>query len=181
MATIKRYIGSFRKPLHWKGLKHFLRYILLPAFTAVFIMCIVRTCFVTHFVVSADIPQCGILAGDRLLVNRTAYGFHAPFPALFGPHCWGQTKPERGDIVAFWAADGKGQIFVAQIKGLPGDTVRIPRRGILSADTYLVGDSLIMHNQIIGRVSCITYSIEPEDPFYRSLRGGRFFSKPSLP
>ncbi len=181
MATIKRYVGNFRKPLRWKGVKHFLRYVLLPALTAVLVMCIVRAWFVTHIALSVDAPQCGLLAGDRLLINRVAYGFYTPFPSLWGNHCWGRTKPERGDIVAFCPADGSEQVIVARIEGIPGDTVRVSRRGILPPETYLAGNSLIVHSQIIGRVSCVTYSIAPEAPFYRCLRGSRFFSKPSLP
>ncbi len=172
MFPIKKSISTLGSTLRRRG---FLRYFLLPALTAVMLMCIVRSLFITQIAVEADLPQTGLIAGDRVLINRTAYGFHTPFPELFGRHCWGQCDPERGDLVAFRPSDGSERIFIEHVKAVPGDTITRPSRGILPELTYLAGDSLVVHGQIIGRVTLVTYSVAPDAPFYRCLRANRFF------
>jgi signal peptidase I len=63
--------------------------------------------------------------GDRVLVNRVAYGFTTPFSkAKSGP---GSAVPRRGDLVVFSAtipgsADGP-QRLVKRVLAVPGDTI----------------------------------------------------------
>ncbi|MDO4930276.1 MAG: S26 family signal peptidase [Bacteroidales bacterium] len=177
MVTKKRYFRTFKKPLRWKGGKRFLRYVVLPAFTAVVLMLVVRTMFFTQFALSADQPGLDLMNGDRVLVNRAAYGLHLPFEELLGTPCYRQRDPQRGDIVAYYAPDGTGEILVDSISGLPGDTVTTPQRGILPAETYLAGASIVSHQQLVGRIVCITYSVDPDARWWQCLRQDRLLLK----
>ncbi len=177
MVTIKRYFGKFKKPLHWRGTIHFLRYLVLPAFTAVGLMMAVRLLLVTQYAVEQNDYRYDLLCGDRVLVNRVAYGFKTPFPALFGHHCWGKKMPQKGDLAAFYTPGPAGQVAIDRITALPGDTVSCPNRGILPEDTYQAGEYIITHSALIGRLAGITYSVIPDAPFYRCLRRDRFLLK----
>ncbi|MFM9996458.1 MAG: signal peptidase I [Phycisphaerales bacterium] len=62
-----------------------------------------------------------ILEGDRILVNKLAYGLRVPFTTRWIA-AWG--GPDSGEIaVLFSPADGKR--LVKRIIGLPGDTVEL--------------------------------------------------------
>ena len=177
MVTIKRYIGKFKKPLHWRGGRRFLRYIVLPAVTAVLLMLVVRAMFLTQYAIRTDQPALDLMSGDRILVNRAAYGVRTPFERLFGPHCLWQRDPERGDLVVYTAGDGSGNILTDSISALPGDTITSPQRGILPPETYVAGGRIIGHDQLLGRIIVITYSLDPKAPLWHSLRPDRLLLK----
>lgn len=80
-----------------------------------------------------------ILEGDRIVVNKLAYGFNTPFngpkidipftgisfdnPLSFMPrYLW--SAPKRGDIVTFWNPV-EGIRMVKRIVGIPGDTIQV--------------------------------------------------------
>ncbi len=90
-----------------------------------------------------------ILEGDRIVVNKLAYGFNLPFngpkidlpllptfdnPLDFLPG-WHWARPQRGDIVTFWNPTpdemhgrpnpSSGIRMVKRVVGLPGDTLRV--------------------------------------------------------
>ncbi len=62
-----------------------------------------------------------LLPGDRVLVNRLAYGVRVPFT-----RCWLLTwgQPTRGEVVVFDAPVAE-RLFVKRVIGLPGDTVAV--------------------------------------------------------
>lgn len=60
-----------------------------------------------------------IMEGDRILVNKLAYGLKVPFTTI---HLLRWGKPDRGDIVVFYGPDN-GVRMVKRVVGLPGDRV----------------------------------------------------------
>ncbi len=65
-----------------------------------------------------------LAVGDRLVVNRLAYGFRLPF----GPRLLERSQPRRGDLIVFPSdplRDGAGTpgALVKRVIGLPGDVV----------------------------------------------------------
>jgi signal peptidase I len=89
---------------------------------AVILTLIVRTFFVQAFHIPSSSMVPTLLIGDRVLVNKFAYGFRNPFnnKVMFGAG-----EPERGDVVVFkFPADPKVD-FVKRVIGLPGDRVQI--------------------------------------------------------
>ena len=175
MVTIKRYIGRFKKPPGWRGTRHFIRYVVLPAAVAVFLMLLVHEMWLTQVSVTTPQKALHLENGDRLLVNRSAYGLRLPFGLGGRQKRFFSSMPERGDLIAYHRHDG--QLALGRVEALPGDTVDRPERGIVPEGAIVVEQALVDEAQIFGHVVCITYSVDPDRPFYKCLRGDRFFSR----
>lgn len=64
-----------------------------------------------------------IVEGDRVLVNKLAYGVRLPFA---DEPFWEWSQPERGEIVVFRSPTG-GRAMIKRVMGLPGDRLRMVR------------------------------------------------------
>src|SRR5262245_44086320 len=62
-----------------------------------------------------------ILEGDRIFVNKLAYGLKVPFTTM---HLARWASPARGEVVIFFSPD-EGLRMVKRVVGLPGDTVQM--------------------------------------------------------
>ncbi|HXD83468.1 MAG TPA: signal peptidase I [Rudaea sp.] len=62
-----------------------------------------------------------IIEGDRILVDKEAYGLRIPFTTTRLTH---GANPKRGDIVIF-ASPEDGTTLVKRVVGLPGDTIEM--------------------------------------------------------
>ena len=79
-----------------------------------------------------DVPsgsmQPTILVGDRVFVNRMAYGLKIPFTTI---HLLRWGSPKRGDIVVFYAPDKDANgkplhtRMIKRVVGVPGDVVTL--------------------------------------------------------
>lgn len=174
MVTIKRYIGRFKKPPGWRGTRHFMRYVVLPAAVAVFLMLMVHEMWLTQVSVTTPQQALHLESGDRLLINRAAYGLRLPFGLGGKQKRFFGSLPELDDLVAYHLNDGR--LALGRVEALPGDTVDRPQHGIVPEGAIVVGQNLVDEAQVFGRVVCITYSIHPDRPFYNCLRADRFFS-----
>jgi signal peptidase I len=67
-----------------------------------------------------------ILEGDRIFVNKLAYGLRLPLTAWWLTR-W--SEPQRGDVVIFFSPED-GARLVKRVVGLPGDVV-VMRRNLL--------------------------------------------------
>lgn len=178
MVTIKRYIGKVRKPLHWRGWRQFARNVVLPSVTAVALLCLVRWLLAAQFALGADLPEAGLLAGDRLLVSRTAYGVRWPFGPAPQRARNAADMPRRGDVAVFVSEATPDTPETAVITALPGDTVTCGgRRYVLPPHYYAADGRLIPHAALLGRVVAVTYSVEAGAPLTRRLRRGRWMLK----
>ena len=74
-----------------------------------------------------------IVEGDRILVDKSAYGWRVPFTTL---RLTQGRDPARGDIVIF-ASPEDGETLVKRVIGLPGDTVAMRNDELL-----INGDSI---------------------------------------
>lgn len=165
MTTIKRYIGKFRKPLRWRGWKRFARYFLLPVVTAALLLVVTRGLLVTQLSLPADRADLGLMAGDRLLINCTAFGLRM---GGTGTH----RQPERGDIVVFGSPDGQEGLHIGRVTALPGDTAEGRR---LPEATYRIDGTTVTHDRLRGRAVCVSYSTDAAAPLHRRFRRDRFF------
>ncbi|MEP6483765.1 MAG: signal peptidase I [Rudaea sp.] len=75
-----------------------------------------------------------IVEGDRILVNKSAYGLRIPFTTI---RMTQGSDPQRGDIVIF-ASPKDGTTLVKRVIGLPGETVEM-RNEQLFIDGKAVG------------------------------------------
>ena len=71
----------------------------------------------------------GLFRGDRVLVNKAAFGIRIPFTNHYLVE-WG--GPKRFDIVVFENPDpdSKDKVLVKRVAGLPGETVLIKNGGL---------------------------------------------------
>ncbi len=106
--------------------------------TALLLVVLVRGLFVTQYRV-ADSDGGDLLAGDRVLVNRMAYGWRIPGAPWWGYTRLGSGQPSRGDYVAVYdsfsdGSDSGQPVRVTRVRALPGDTLWFDaRRRVLSA------------------------------------------------
>lgn len=152
-----------------------MRYFMIPATAAAAVLLVTRGVFVTQLSLPADRNDLGLLAGDRLLVNRTAFGIRLPRFGTAGGHRIGHGQPRRGDIVVFDASDGSKGLLIGCINALPGDTIAGKP---LPAETYRADSITLTHDRLRGRVILVSYSAAPDAALHRCLRRDRFFLLP---
>lgn len=85
----------------------------------VIVLCSVAEC---HRVSSASMTPT-LRPGDRVLVNRLAYGLRLPFQRGWLLAEWG--GPRKGDVIVF-ASPLDGKRLVKRVSGVPGDRVECP-------------------------------------------------------
>jgi signal peptidase I len=85
-----------------------------------------------------------ILEGDRLLVDKRAFGLRVPFTLI---HLTAGEDPVRGDIVVF-DSPSDGTSMVKRVVGVPGDTVELNGEVLIVNGrhaTYADGDPTALH------------------------------------
>lgn len=96
---------------------------------AVVIVLLLRSFLFTSYSIPSSGMENTFFQGDRILVNKWAYGLRTPLMALFSYHRWGYKRVERGEIAVFNdPASGKPIIsrrgvFIGRCIGVPGDTL----------------------------------------------------------
>ncbi len=168
---------------------------LLSLTIALVLMLVFRALVFTIYSIDGKGLEPEFKAGDRVLVNRWSYGLRMGGEGLFeyGRIC--RQSISRGDIVAYEVPGDRQRKLLGRVKALPGDTVRymggtelLPSiRNCDNADYYWIEainetnplDSrqlgFIKEQLIIGRVSMLIYSHNPEKPFWKGYRYNRFF------
>lgn len=122
--TIKQQIKAF-----WDWLR--------PIVIVVLVITLVRSMLIDWNDVPTGSMNPNIVEGDRIVVNKLAYGLNWRLPFTQKPINfvqWG--TPDRGDIVTFWHPDSRIRM-VKRVIALPGDTVRF-RNGVV----YVNGEAL---------------------------------------
>lgn len=98
-----------------------LREWLLPIAVIAAVMAPIRASVVDWNDVPTGSMRPTILEGDRIFVNKLAYGLRVPLTTRWIAR-W--STPSRGDIVVF-ASPAGGTRLVKRVVGLPGDRVRV--------------------------------------------------------
>jgi signal peptidase I len=135
-----------------------------------------------------------LVKGDRVLVNRWSYGLRVGGEGLLvGYHRLCRRPVSRGDIVAFENPQNTSQVIVCRCQATPGDTVTHDGQELVvpglntcaNADYYWMqaigeGNSLdsrslgcIGEQYIIGRVTAVVYSHDPDKPVWAGWRRDR--------
>jgi signal peptidase I len=69
-----------------------------------------------------------LLAGDYIMVNKTAYGIIMPYT---GAKIINGAQPQRYDVVTYWMRMEKEQTpYIHRVIGLPGDTIKIVSKAV---------------------------------------------------
>lgn len=74
-----------------------------------------------------------IIEGDRIVVDKDAYGLRIPFTTIRLTH---GADPQRGDIVIF-DSKSEGMTLVKRVVGLPGDTIEMRNEQLLINGTAI--------------------------------------------
>ena len=85
------------------------------------LMMVFRSAVADWMLVPSGSMNPTLIEGDRILVDKAAYGWRIPFTTTRLTH---GRDPQRGDIVIFPSPED-GTTLVKRIVGLPGDTVEM--------------------------------------------------------
>lgn len=98
-----------------------------------FLLFAFRTSFADHYLVPSGSMEYTLLPGDRVLVDKRAYGLRVPFTEI---KLTGGERPARGDVVVFDAPDS-GTRLIKRVVAVGGDAVEL-RDGHLFVDGHPV-------------------------------------------
>ena len=97
------------------------------------IMMVFRSAVADWMYVPSGSMNPTIVEGDRILVDKSAYGWRLPFTTI---RLTQGGDPQRGDIVIF-ASPEDGATLVKRVVGLPGDSVEMRDEQLLINGTAL--------------------------------------------
>jgi len=90
-------------------------------FVFIGLMLVFRSAFADWMYVPSGSMNPTIVEGDRVLIDKAAYGWRVPFTTLRLTH---GADPQRGDIVIFPSPED-GTVLIKRVVGIPGDTVQM--------------------------------------------------------
>ncbi|WP_104978507.1 signal peptidase I [Sorangium cellulosum] len=108
----------------WRGL--------LKILAALAILTLGRSTLADQYHVPTGSMWPTITPGDRILVDKTAYGFRVP---LAEGYVFERSGPSVGDVVLFADPRGGSTLLVKRVIALPGQTVML-REGVLYVDGF---------------------------------------------
>jgi signal peptidase I len=122
-----------------------------------------------------------LLPGDRLLLNKLAYGLRLPGTTRWLLR-WG--APRRGDVVVL-LMPGDGRSLVKRVVAVPGDTLEVdgaPLR-VPEGSYFVMGDNrgescdsrafgCVEAGHVLGRAAGVLLSLDPADHLPRRGRWG---------
>jgi signal peptidase I len=100
---------------------------------ALILAIVMRSSFVQAYVIPSGSMEPTILVGDRIFVNKVAYGLRipetiagVPVPGLSsGKYLFHFAPIHRGDIIVFTAPYDRGMDLIKRVIGVPGDRVQV--------------------------------------------------------
>lgn len=95
-----------------------------------------RSSLADHYYVPTGSMEYSLMPGDRVVVDKRAYGFRIPLTTI---DIAGDTGPQRGDIAVF-DSPSDGTRLIKRIAAVGGDTVSLVD-GRLRVNGQLLGDS----------------------------------------
>jgi len=94
-----------------------------------------RSSLADHYYVPSGSMEYTLLPGDRVVVDKTAYGFRFPLTTI---DLFGARTPDRGDVAVF-DSPVDGRRLIKRIVAVGGDVVRL-EAGRLSINGMALGD-----------------------------------------
>lgn len=127
------------------------------------VMLVFRSAIADWNQVPSGSMQPTILAGDRIVVDKLAYGLRVPFTLARVSH-W--SAPARGDVVTFPSPVDE-RLFVKRVVGVPGDMVELRRNRLIVNGVAATYEPLTA-----GEVAALPVAVPPGyDVFRERLLG----------
>jgi signal peptidase I len=126
-------MAAEKKPTNWKSELVSLA-IVLAAVTGA------RSSLADHYYVPSGSMEYSLLPGDRVIVDKTAYGVRIPLTKI---DIFGSSTPARGDIAVF-DSPRDGTRLIKRIVAVGGDTVNLVN-GQLTINGEALGDRMTEH------------------------------------
>jgi signal peptidase I len=98
------------------------------------LMTAARSSLADHYFVPSGSMEYALIPGDRVVVDKTAYGFRIPLTTV---DVFGASGPERGDVAVF-DSPRDGTRLIKRIVAVGGDEVSVTN-GLLSVNGEPVG------------------------------------------
>src|SRR4051812_32408327 len=108
-------------------IKNFIRHQVAPLLAMLLVLGSFRSAIADWNIVPTGSMNPTILEGDRIFVNKLAYGLRVPFTELEVAH-W--SSPRRGEVVVFHSP-ANGERLVKRVVGMPGDSVQLVNNVLL--------------------------------------------------
>src|SRR5690606_7702643 len=99
-----------------------------------------RSSLADHYYVPSGSMENSLIPGDRVVVDKTAYGFRIPLTKI---DSFGARTPERGEVAVF-DSPNDGTRLIKRIVAIGGDVVNLVD-GQLSINGKPLGDSKVEH------------------------------------
>lgn len=93
------------------------------------LMTAARSSLADHYHVPSGSMEYTLMPGDRVLVDKTAYGFRIPLTTI---DLFGEERPQRGDVAVF-DSPRDGRRLIKRIVAVGGDVVSI-ENGLLTVN-----------------------------------------------
>lgn len=107
-----------------------------------------RSSLADHYVVPTGSMEYTLMPGDRVIVDKTAYGFRIPLTKI---DLFGAQAPSRGDVAVF-DSPVDGRRLIKRIVAIGGDAVEL-RDGHLYINGTALGDD--RHEEFHDRVATL--------------------------
>lgn len=104
-----------------KKIIRFVRIELLPLLIMVLLVTAARSSLADHYYVPTGSMEYSVMPGDRLVVDKEAYGLRLPYTRI---HILSGPRPARGDVVIFNSPQD-GMLLVKRVVAVAGDRVSL--------------------------------------------------------
>jgi signal peptidase I len=119
-----------------------------------------RTSLADHYFVPTGSMEPTVQVGDRIVVNKLAYGVRVPVADVYAFERHG---PIRGDVVVLESPED-GKVLLKRVAAVPGDTVSI-RDGVTFIDGIRVTDPHAVTSGLEGGGPDFGPTLVPEDRY----------------
>jgi signal peptidase I len=109
----------------------------LPFMIAVLCLMAARSSLADHYIVPSGSMEPTLVSGDRVVVDKQAYGLRLPFTLL---RISDGARPTRGDVIIF-DSPGDGTRLIKRVAAVGGDTLEVRSGHLLINGHFLMSDA----------------------------------------